>query len=135
MIYFPTLNAILNTISAVFLVLGYMQIKKHKIDSHKILMLLALISSSLFLTTYLIYHISVGSVPYPYNDWTRPVYFSILIPHVILAAVNLPFIIIMVWHAWRENFSSHQRLARWVWPVWLFVSLSGVVVYLMLYKF
>ncbi len=131
----PTLNAVLNTISAGFLLLGYIQIKKRRIDAHKKLMLSALISSALFLVSYLVYHATVGSGPYPHHDWTRPVYFAILIPHVILAAVNLPFILILVWHAWRENFVRHRRLARWVWPTWLFVSLSGVAVYLMLYRF
>ena len=130
----PTLNAVLNTISAGFLLLGYIQIKKRRIDAHRKFMLSALIASVLFLTSYLIYHATVGSVPYPHHDWTRPVYFAILIPHVILAVVNLPFILILVWHAWRENFVRHRRLARWVWPSWLFVSLSGVAVYLMLYR-
>ncbi|MDH3939232.1 MAG: DUF420 domain-containing protein, partial [candidate division Zixibacteria bacterium] len=87
-----------------------------------------------FLTCYLIYHAEVGSVPYPHHDWTRPLYFAILVPHVILAALMVPFILITVWLAWREKFIRHRRLARLVWPVWLFVSISGVVIYLMLYR-
>ena len=126
-------NAVLNTTSAVFLLAGFLQIKKGHQATHKKLMLTALVSSALFLTSYLIYHYEVGSVPYPHQDWTRPVYFAILVPHVILAAVMVPFILLMVWWALRDAFDKHRRLARWVWPVWMFVSVSGVVVYLMLY--
>ena len=88
-----------------------------------------------FLTCYLIYHYHVGSVPYLKQDWTRPVYFTILIPHVILAVLMTPFIGIGVYYAIRKNFQKHKRVMRWVWPVWMFVSVSGVVVYLMLYVF
>ena len=94
----------------------------------------ALAASILFLISYLIYHSQVGSVPYPYHDWTRPVYFAILIPHVILAAVNVPFVLIIVRRAWRGDFERHRALARWVWPSWIFVCVSGVVIYLMLYR-
>ena len=126
-------NAALNTTSAAFLLAGFLQIKGGHHATHKKLMLAALASSALFLTSYLIYHYNVGSVPYPHQDWTRPVYFAILIPHVILAALMVPFILMMVWWALRDAFDKHRRLARWVWPVWMFVSVSGVVVYLMLY--
>ncbi len=129
----PTINAVLNTLSAVLLFLGYLKIQARNIDAHKKIMLSALVSSALFLISYLIYHSQVGSVPYPHRDWTRPVYFAILIPHVILAALMLPFIGILVRHAWRGNFLKHRRLARWVWPVWMFVSITGVLIYLMLY--
>ena len=97
-------------------------------------MIAALITSVLFLTSYVVYHVNAGSVPYLKEDWTRPLYFAVLIPHVILAIVQLPFIIVLVWHAWHKSFDRHKRLARWIWPVWMFVSVSGVVVYLMLYK-
>jgi len=130
----PTLNAILNSIATVLLILGFVNIKKKRIDRHKTFMLAALVTSALFLTSYLIYHAQVGSTPYPHYDWTRTLYFIILIPHIILAAVMTPFILIMVWHAWKEQFEKHKRLARWVWPVWIFVSISGVIVYLMLYQ-
>ncbi len=96
-------------------------------------MLGALVSSGLFLTSYLIYHYEVGSVPYPHHDWTRPIYFAILIPHVILAAVMTPFIIAAVIYAFRNRFDKHKRITRWLWWVWMFVSVSGIVVYLMLY--
>lgn len=131
----PTINAILNAISAIFLFWGFIAIKKGNQALHKKLMAIALISSTLFLTCYLIYHYQVGSVPYPHGDWTRPVYFVILIPHVILAALMTPFIILGVKHAICKNFEKHKKIMRWVWPVWMFVSVSGVVVYLMLYVF
>ncbi len=129
----PTLNAVLNSISAVFLSLGYIQIKKGRREQHRQWMIAALVTSALFLTSYLIYHSQVGSVKYPHYDWTRPVYFAVLIPHIILAAVMTPFILIAVWHAWHARFEKHRRLVRWIWPVWMFVSVSGVVVYWMLY--
>jgi len=131
----PTLNAVLNAISVTFLTLGFIQIKKRNIETHKKLMLSALVSSILFLVSYLIYHYQVGSVPYPHYDWTRPLYFAILIPHIILAALMGPFIVALVWFAFHEKFDRHRKLARWVWPVWMFVSLSGIAVYLMLYIF
>ncbi len=130
----PALNATLNLISAVFLALGYVFIKKGRPERHKKMMVAALITSALFLTSYLIYHYAVGSVPYPHHDWTRPVYFAILIPHVILAALMVPFVLMAVYFALRERYDKHTRITRWLWPVWMFVSISGVVVYLMLYR-
>lgn len=129
----PTVNAALNLISAVLLTFGYVNIRKGKQEVHKKFMISALISSALFLTSYLIYHYQVGSVPYPYEDWTRTVYLAVLVPHIFLAAVMVPFILVMVWWAFRGSFDRHRRLARWVWPVWMYVSISGVTVYLMLY--
>lgn len=129
----PTLNAALNLLSAIFLTLGYINIKKQRPEVHKKYMIAALISSVCFLTSYLIYHYYVGSVPYPYHDWTRPLYFFILIPHVILAGVQTPFIILAVIHAFRGKFDKHKKIVRWLWPVWMFVSVSGIAVYLMLY--
>jgi putative membrane protein len=130
----PALNAGLNALSSVFLILGYFAIRQGNRERHKKLMLVALTTSALFLTSYLIYHYMVGSVPYPHYDWTRPLYFAILVPHVILAAAMVPFVLLVVWRAWREDFDRHKRLARWVWPVWVFVSFSGVIIYLMLYR-
>lgn len=131
----PTLNAILNAIAVVLLGGGYIAIKRKAKERHKAFMLAALLSSVLFLTSYVIYHLRVGSVPYPYHDWTRVVYFIILIPHVILAALMGPFIVVAVVHALRGRFEKHRRIVRWIWPVWMFVSISGVAVYLMLYVF
>jgi len=128
-----TLNALLNSLSAVLLFFGYRAIHKADRETHKKIMLAALGSSALFLISYLIYHYNVGSVPYPYHDWTRIVYLLILIPHIILAAVMSPFILIAVWFALRSDFERHRRIARWIWPVWMYVSVSGVTIYLMLY--
>lgn len=130
----PTLNAILNSISTALLLFGFIRIKQGRREVHKKIMLTALVASALFLTSYVIYHSLVGSVPYPHHDWSRPIYFAILIPHVILAAVMVPFILIAVRHALRGNFYKHKRLVRWVWPVWMYVSVTGVVIYFMLYK-
>lgn len=130
----PALNACLNCIATVLLLLGYLNIRKGRQETHKKFMLGALATSAAFLTSYLIYHYVVGSVAYPHHDWTRPFYFAVLIPHVILAALMTPFILIIVYRAWRGQFDRHRRLARFVWPVWMFVSVSGVIVYLMLYQ-
>ena len=131
----PTINAILNSISTVFLILGFIQIKKGNQTCHRKMMIVALISSALFLISYLIYHYYAGSVPYPHHDWTRPVYFAILIPHIILAAVMTPFILAAVYFAIKGNFDNHKRITKWLWPVWIFVSISGILIYLMLYIF
>lgn len=131
---FPTINASLNFLSLVFLVVGYVVIKKGHKKAHQLTMLLALLSSVIFLTCYLIYHYTVGSVAYPFMDWTRPLYFSILIPHVILAILMVPFIVALVYFAAVKNWPKHVKWARIVWPVWVFVSLTGVLVYLLLYR-
>jgi putative membrane protein len=130
----PTLNAILNSISAIFLILGYRYIKKGEQQSHKKFMISALVVSALFLTSYVIYHYNIPSTPYPYHDWTRPVYFAILIPHIILAAIMGPFILSAVIFAFKGKFETHKKIVKWIWPVWMFVSVSGVIIYLMLYK-
>ncbi|MCC7430859.1 DUF420 domain-containing protein [bacterium] len=130
----PTLNAILNLVSTIFLVSGFVSIKNGKRETHKKFMVSALLSSTFFLTSYLIYHYKVGSVPYPYHDWTRPIYFVILIPHVVFAAVVVPFIVLAVWFAWNEKFAKHVKLVRFVFPVWVYVSITGIVIYAMLYR-
>jgi putative membrane protein len=130
----PAVNATLNSISFILLVAGYIAIKNNRMIIHKRLMISALVSSGLFLTTYLIYHYRVGSVPYPYHDWSRPVYFTILIPHIILAGAMLPFIFVALRYALTERFDKHRRVVRFLWPVWIFVSLSGVAVYFLLYR-
>lgn len=129
----PTLNAALNALSAFLLIMGYREILRGELDRHRKWMIGALATSILFLISYLIYHWQVGSVPYPHHDWTRPVYFAILIPHIILAAVNVPLVLIVVRRAWRGDFERHRALAKWVWPSWIFVCVSGVAIYLMLY--
>ena len=129
-----TVNAFLNAMSAALLLAGYINIKRGRQAAHKRIMLMALASSALFLISYLFYHSQVGSVPYPHHDWTRTLYFIILIPHTILAAVMVPFILLAVWHALKGRFDRHKRITRILWPVWMFVSVSGVAVYFMLYQ-
>ena len=130
----PDLNAGLNALSALFLGLGYFLIRRRRPRLHMRAMLAALFTSALFLCSYLFYHLKVGSVPYPHHDWTRWLYFAVLIPHAVLAMVMVPFIFVSLWHAYRKQFRRHARITRWVWPVWMYVSLSGVVVYAMLYR-
>ena len=129
----PTINATLNSITAVLLIYGFVLIKSGQKEKHKKIMLSALVSSGLFLTSYLFYHYSVGSVPYQRYDWTRILYFAILIPHTILAVGMLPFIIVAVWRALHDQFDKHKKIVRWLWPVWMYVSVTGVAVYFMLY--
>lgn len=129
----PTLNALLNSASAVLLTVGYRYIRRGDRRRHRNAMLGAAITSALFLTSYVAYHATAGSVPYPRQDWTRPVYFAVLAPHVVLAAVLVPFAVAALYLAGIRQYARHARLTRWVWPVWMFVSVSGVAVYLMLY--
>ena len=129
----PTLNATLNSITAILLMYGFVLIKSGQKEKHKKIMISALVSSALFLTSYLFYHYSVGSIPYQRYDWTRTLYFAILIPHTILAVGMLPFIFVAVWRALHDQFDRHKRIVRWLWPVWMYVSVTGVVVYFMLY--
>ena len=131
---YPVIDASLNGTSAVLLVVGRGLIKRGRIAAHRAVMITALTSSSLFLASYLYYHWHVGSVHFQGQGWSRPVYFSILISHTILAATIVPMIIITLNRALRERFDKHQAIARWTYPLWLYVSVTGVVIYLMLYK-
>jgi len=131
---YPVLDASLNGTSAVLLLVGRGLIKRGQMAAHRVVMITALVSSSLFLTSYLYYHWHVGSVHFQGQGWSRPVYFSILISHTILAAVIVPLIIITLSRALRERFDRHRVIARWTFPLWLYVSITGVVIYLMLYK-
>jgi uncharacterized membrane protein YozB (DUF420 family) len=131
---FPVLDAGLNGTSAVLLLIGRGLIKRGRMAAHRAVMITALVSSSVFLSSYLYYHAHVGSVHFQGRGWTRPVYFSILISHTILAAVIVPMIIITLSRALREHFDRHRVIARWTYPLWLYVSVTGVVIYVMLYK-
>src|SRR5690606_11819130 len=131
----PTLNAVLNLIALVFLLLGRRAVKSGDVTRHWQFMSLALANSALFLGSYLYYHYRVGSVSYEGAGWVRSLYFLILIPHVILATVQVPVIVAAVWSALRRRFRLHVKIVRWIWPVWVYVSVTGVLVYLMLYIF
>ena len=130
----PALNATLNGISFVFLVTGYVFIKRGQWQRHRACMIAALVMSALFLTSYVVYHLQVGSVPFRKTGWIRTVYFAVLIPHVILAAAIVPLILITVSRALSRRFDKHRRIARITLPLWLYVSITGVIVYLMLYQ-
>jgi len=129
----PALNACLNATSALFLILGYRAIRRLEIDRHRRWMIAAAITSAVFLASYLTYHARVGSVPFRGAGWLRPVYYAILLPHVLLAGVIVPLALFTVYRAWTGKLAAHRRIARVTLPVWLFVSLSGVVVFVMLY--
>lgn len=130
----PAVNATLNAISFVFLVTGYVFIRKGQWRKHRACMIAALVMSGLFLTSYVVYHLQVGSVPFGKTGWIRTVYFAVLIPHVILAIAIVPFVLITVSRALSGRFDKHRRIARWTLPVWLYVSITGVIVYVMLYR-
>lgn len=130
----PSLNAALNAISAVLLTIGWFLIRARRISAHRRCMIAAFTTSSLFLVSYVVYHAHVGSKPFPGTGVLRVVYFSILIPHIVLAAVVLPLAIVTLTRGLRRQDVRHRRLARWTLPVWLFVSVTGVLVYLMLYQ-
>src|SRR4030095_16348768 len=130
----PALNATLNAISTVLLVTGYIFIRRRDRRKHKACMIAALTTSAMFLTSYVIYHAQVGSVPFKGTGWIRTVYFAVLIPHVILAAAIVPPVLITVSRAASSRYDKHRRSARWTLPVWLYVSITGVIVYLMLYQ-
>lgn len=129
----PHLNAALNATSFLLLVAGLYQIMRGNVSAHRRLMLSAVIVSSLFLISYVIYHAQYGSVHFAGQGFIRSVYFFILVTHVILAAAIVPLIIVTLRRALRGDFALHRRLARWTYPLWLYVSITGVVVYLMLY--
>lgn len=130
---FPAINATLNGTSAVLLVTAHSMIKRGRVATHRALMLTAVATSTLFLISYLYYHAHVGSVHFQGRGWSRPVYFSILVSHTILAATIVPLVIITLSRALREHFDQHRAIARWTYPLWLYVSITGVVIYFMLY--
>jgi len=130
----PTLNAILNGTSALLLTCGYAMIRRRRITAHRAFMLGAFVSSVLFLASYTLYHAQTGSHPFPGRGLVRPVYFSILVSHVLLAAAILPMAILTLARALRARYLTHRQIARWTLPLWLYVSVTGVVIYVMLYR-
>lgn len=131
---YPVLDASLNGTSAVLLVTAHRMIKHGRVALHRALMLAALFTSALFLVSYLYYHAHVGSVHFQGQGWSRPLYFTILISHTVLAAAVVPLVIVTLVWALRGKFERHRSIARWTYPVWLYVSITGVIVYLMLYR-
>ena len=130
----PALNATLNGLAACFLVAAYIAIRRGHRTVHKRLMLCALTTSALFLTSYLVYHFNTGSRPFPGQGVVRVIYFSILLTHVVLAIAILPLALTTTARGLWSQFDRHVRIARWTFPIWLYVSVTGVVIYLMLYR-
>ena len=133
---FPAINAILNGTSAVLLLIGHRMIKRGRVSAHRTMMLCAVSTSALFLIFYLYYHGHVlqwHSYHFRGHGWSRPLYFSILISHTILAAAIVPLVLITLIRALSGRFDRHRAIARWTYPLWLYVSVTGVVIYLLLY--
>jgi uncharacterized membrane protein YozB (DUF420 family) len=130
----PAINATLNAISGVLLVIAYALIRARRIEQHRAVMIAAFATSSLFLVCYIIYHAQVGSVPFTRQGFVRPLYFTILITHVTLAAAVLPMAIVTLSRGLKARYSQHRRIARWTFPIWLYVSVTGVLVYVLLYQ-
>jgi len=130
----PALNAVLNGTSALLLTVGYLFIRRKKVTRHKICMVTAFGVSCLFLVSYLIHHYQVGSTPFSGEGWIRPVYFTLLVTHICLAALIVPLALTTIYRGLNAQFGKHVKLARWTLPIWLYVSVSGVVVYVMLYQ-
>lgn len=129
----PAVNALLNLLSAFFLTVGFLQIRKGRILRHRAFMLAAFLTSTAFLASYLAYHYYAGSTRFQGEGWIRGIYFAILISHSILAALVVPLVLVTLSRGLRKRYPAHRRVARWTLPVWLYVSLTGVLVYLMLY--
>lgn len=130
----PAVNATLNSLSAIWLACGYFLIRQKKINAHRFCMIAALITSALFLTSYLIYHYHAGSRPFEGQGAIRTVYFTILLSHTILAAAIVPLALITLFRALKQRFDKHKRIARWTLPIWFYVSVTGVIIYWMLYQ-
>lgn len=130
----PPVNAALNGVAAVLLATGYVFVRRGNVARHRACMVSALVVSALFLVSYVVYHFQAGSRPFTGTGPVRFVYFFVLITHVVLAALNVPLVLITVSRAVRGEFERHRAIARWTYPVWLYVSISGVAVYLMLYR-
>jgi uncharacterized membrane protein YozB (DUF420 family) len=130
----PAINASLNGLSAVFLAAGFYFIRRKNVIAHRRCMISAFATSTVFLACYLTYHFSVRAVTrFSGQGWIRPVYFTLLISHILLAVVILPLAIVTLTRGLRAQFDLHRKIARWTWPIWMYVSVTGVMVYLMLY--
>lgn len=135
--FLPTLNAILNATSGILIVIGFTMIRRRRIAAHRACMLGAITCSSLFLISYVVYHVGFGAgvTRFTGTGWVRTAYHTILISHTILAVTVVPFVIVTLRRALGRDFARHRKVARWTFPMWLYVSITGVIVYLMLYHF
>lgn len=130
----PAVNATLNAVAATLLVVGYRYIRRGKVAHHRACMISAFLVSVVFLVSYVVYHAESGSVRFTETGWPRVVYFAILVTHIPLAALIVPLALLTMWRALRGQFDRHVRIARWTLPLWLYVSITGVMIYLMLYR-
>jgi uncharacterized membrane protein YozB (DUF420 family) len=130
----PALNATLNATSGCLLAFGYYFMKRRRIQAHRACMIAAFVTSSLFLVSYVVYHANIGSKPFTGHGPIRVVYYTILATHVILAATIVPLALITLRRGWLMDVTRHRRIARWTWPLWMYVSVTGVVIYGMLYR-
>ena len=130
----PAVNATLNATSGVLLIVGWFMIRARRVDQHRRVMIAAFVTSSLFLVCYLVYHAQVGSVRFTRQGFVRPLYFTILITHVTLAAAVLPLAIVTLSRGLKARYARHRMIARWTLPIWLYVSVTGVLVYVLLYQ-
>ena len=130
----PALNALLNGLAAVLLVAGWRAVRTGRVEAHKKRMLAAVLASAAFLTSYLVYHAVHGDTTFTATGWPRRIYFAILITHVPLAALMVPPILMLLYHGLKGRIDRHRRLARWTLPVWLYVSVTGVLIYFWLYQ-
>jgi uncharacterized membrane protein YozB (DUF420 family) len=130
----PALNAALNATATVLLVTGWALIRAKRVEQHRLCMLAAVAVSALFLASYLTYHYQVGSVPFTRQGIVRPIYFTILLTHVVLAFVTLPLAIVTLTRGLNGRVAQHRAIARWTMPIWLYVSVTGVLVYVLLYQ-
>jgi putative membrane protein len=130
----PAVNATLNGLSGMLLLVGYALIRARRIEQHRRVMIAAFVTSSLFLVCYIIYHAQVGSVRFTRQGFVRPLYFTILISHVTLAAAVLPLAVVTLSRGLKARYRRHRAIARWTWPIWMYVSVTGVLVYVLLYQ-
>ena len=131
--YFPAIDATLNATSALLLTIGYVFIRRGNVRAHRACMLSAVVTSTLFLVCYVWYHAHHGVTRFPRHGVVRAFYFTLLTSHTVLAVVIVPLVVVTLYRAWREMFDRHKRIARWTLPLWIYVSVTGVVVYWMLY--
>ena len=129
----PAVNASLNGLSAIFLMAGYRFIRRKNVPAHHRCMLSAVVTSTLFLICYVTYHLKAGRTVFKDPQWFRPLYLTLLLTHTVLAVVIVPMVIITLSRALRQRFDLHKRIARWTWPLWMYVSVTGVVIYFLLY--
>src|SRR5207302_1408417 len=129
----PAVNASLNGLSAIFLMAGYRFIRRKNVPAHHRCMLSAVVTSTLFLICYVTYHLKAGRTVFREPQWFRPIYLTLLLTHTVLAVVIVPMVIITLSRALRQRFDLHKRIARWTWPLWMYVSVTGVVIYFLLY--